>query len=57
MGQPYKRIIVMHITIILGGFMVAALDSTLPALLLLVVLKLAVDLHSHLKEHGEVATD
>lgn len=57
MGQPYKRIIVMHITIILGGFMVAALDSTLPALLLLVVLKLAADLHSHLKEHGEVATD
>lgn len=52
MGQPYKRIIVMHVTIIFGGFLVMALGSTLPALLLIIGLKLWTDLYSHLKEHG-----
>ncbi|MCI5108185.1 MAG: DUF6498-containing protein [Pseudomonadales bacterium] len=52
MGQPYKRIIVMHVTIIFGGFLVMALGSTLPALMLIIGLKLWTDLYSHLKEHG-----
>ncbi len=57
MAEPYKRIIVMHVTIILGGFLVTALDSPLPALLLLVALKAGVDLHSHLREHRGAKTD
>ncbi|MCG8413662.1 MAG: DUF6498-containing protein [Pseudomonadales bacterium] len=52
MGQPYKRIIIMHITIIFGGFLVMLLETALPALLLLIVLKLSADLRAHLKEHG-----
>jgi len=51
MGQPYKRIIIMHVTIIFGGFLVMALGSVLPALLLLVALKLGADLYAHLHEH------
>jgi uncharacterized membrane protein YesL len=42
----------MHVTIIFGGFLVMALGSTLPALILIIGLKLWTDLYSHLKEHG-----
>jgi len=51
MGEPYKRIIIMHMTIIIGGFLVMALNSSMPALLLLIGAKLASDILSHLKEH------
>lgn len=58
MGEPYKRIIIMHVTIIFGGFLVMALGSALPALLLLIALKLGADLYAHLNEHrGGSATD
>lgn len=57
MGQPYKRIIIMHITIIFGGFMVMGLESALPALLLLITMKLGADLYAHLHEHRMVTTD
>ena len=52
MGQPYRRIIIMHVTIIFGGFLVLAFGSPLPALLLLILLKLIADLRSHLAEHS-----
>lgn len=51
-GAPYKRIVLMHVTIIFGGFIVIALGSPAPVLLLLIVLKTAVDLRAHMKEHG-----
>ena len=51
MGEPYKRIVIMHVTIIFGGFMTLALGSSLPALLLLVMLKLLADTRAHLREH------
>jgi putative flippase GtrA len=54
MSQPYRRIIIMHVTIIFGGFMAMAFDTVLPALLLLIVLKLVMDLHAHLAEHGKL---
>lgn len=56
MGQPYKRIVIMHLTIIFGGFLVMALGSSVPAMLLIIGLKLATDLLSHLKEHGDKLT-
>ncbi len=52
MGEPYKRIMVMHVTIIFGGFLVMALDSTLPALMLLIVLKIAADVRAHVRERA-----
>ena len=55
MGQPYKRIIIMHVTIIFGGFLAMMLESALPALLLLIILKVAADLRGHLREHGAAA--
>ena len=52
MQQPYGRVLVLHITIIVGGFLVALLQSPLGGLLLLVTLKIGLDLRSHLREHG-----
>ncbi len=52
MTEPYSRIIIMHLTIIFGGFIAMVLSSTLPALLLLILLKIAADLRGHLKQHG-----
>ena len=51
MAAPYKRIIVMHVTVILGGWIVLALGTPAPALLVLVVLKLIVDMRAHRREH------
>lgn len=52
MGQPYKRIVIMHVTIIFGGFLVMALNTPLAALLLLIVLKMGADLKAHQIEHA-----
>ena len=52
MGQPYKRIMIMHVTIIFGGFLVMALNTPLAALLLLIVLKMGADLKAHQIEHS-----
>ena len=54
MGKPYARIVVMHLTIIFGGFMVMALDSRLLALSLLVGLKIIVDVTAHNKSHAAI---
>ena len=51
MHKPYSRIMIMHVTLIIGGFLVLALDSRLLALLLLITLKIIVDLKAHIKEH------
>ena len=51
MGRPYGRVAVLHVVIIGGGFLVMALGSPAVALALLVVLKTALDLRAHLREH------
>jgi Family of unknown function (DUF6498) len=51
MIEPYKRIMVMHITLIVGGFLTLILRTLQPALLLLIILKTGVDLRAHLREH------
>jgi hypothetical protein len=51
MQQPYGRVIVLHITILAGGFLVTILQSPIVGLLLLVALKIGLDLRSHLREH------
>ncbi|MBN1948478.1 MAG: hypothetical protein JW784_01920, partial [Candidatus Cloacimonetes bacterium] len=53
MTTPYSRIVVLHLVIILGGFIVMALKSPLSGLILLIVLKIYTDMRSHLKEHGK----
>ncbi len=50
MAQPYGRIVVLHLAILGGGFLLLALRSPALGLLLLVVLKTALDLRAHLQE-------
>ena len=54
MQQPYGRVIVLHITVLAGGFLVAMLQSPLVGLLLLVGLKISLDLRSHFREHRPI---
>ena len=56
MIAPYRRIIVMHLTIIFGGGLVMLLDTPAPALALLVAIKTAVDWRAHRREHAKPAT-
>lgn len=51
MQQPYQRIIIMHLAILLGGIFVMHLNSPLPLLVILVMLKMFIDLHLHRKSH------
>jgi hypothetical protein len=51
MQQPYKRIVLIHLVIIAGGFAVLALGSRLPMLVLLIIGKIALDIHLHRREH------
>ncbi|MFA4817798.1 MAG: DUF6498-containing protein [Parcubacteria group bacterium] len=50
-GQPYKRIVIMHLTILAGGFLVKGLGAPIMALVVMIILKTAIDLFSHFKEH------
>jgi hypothetical protein len=49
--QPYARVVIMHLTIIFGGFMAQTLGSPPSALLVLVALKTGIDIFAHLREH------
>lgn len=49
---PYKRVVILRLTIIFGGFAAMALGSPVYALLLLIGIKTALDLKSHQKEHS-----
>ncbi len=51
MMAPYGRIILMHVTIIFGGWLILALGAPVLALVLLIVLKIVSDARAHHKEH------
>jgi hypothetical protein len=51
MTQPYGRLVVMHVTIVMGAFVSAFIGTPLGSLLVLVVLKTAMDLYFHLRQH------
>lgn len=51
MAEPYRRLVVMHVTLIFGGMAIMALGQPIYALTLLVVLKIGIDLYAHLREH------
>lgn len=56
MFAPYGRVVVLHVLVLIGGFTVMALDSPMPMLALLVLLKTALDLIAHRREHAKLAT-
>ena len=55
MMAPYGRLMVLHITIILGGMAIALTGAPAAALAILVVLKIVMDVGFHLAEHRKRA--
>ena len=55
MSAPYRRIVALHVAIIAGGFGIVALGQPLVLLLALVVLKTAIDIKLHQREHARAA--
>ena len=51
MRAPYTRIVVLHIAVIAGGFLVAKMGSPLGLLLALVALKTGMDIMLHNRSH------
>ena len=54
MTAPYKRIAVLHIAVIIGGFLVVELGQPLGLLLALVALKITMDIMLHNRSHRAV---
>jgi len=52
MHAPYGRIVVLHLALIGGGFLVQTLHSPVLGLVLLIALKIGLDLRAHLQEHA-----
>ena len=55
MAQPYVRIVIMHVAILAGGFLVMKLGSPVFLLVVLIGLKTLIDLASHRREHRKLA--
>jgi hypothetical protein len=51
MMSVYGRVVVLHLTIILGAFVIGAFGTPIAALVLLVGLKTLIDVGLHLREH------
>ncbi|MHC3994774.1 DUF6498-containing protein [Thiomicrolovo sp. ZZH C-3] len=54
MGAPYGRVAVLHIGLIVGGFLVMALGQPLAGLLVLLFLKIGMDGRSLIRHHASV---
>ena len=52
MAEPYKRVVILHVVILGGGFAAQAMGSGIVPLAVLVALKTMVDLGSHAREHA-----
>lgn len=55
MHQPYPRVIVMHLTILLGAFVSTAMPAAGPVMVFFVAAKIFADVHAHLKERAKAA--
>lgn len=55
MAQPYGRVMVLHMTVLFGGWVVMLLGSPLFALVVLVALKTAADWRAHRTERRKFA--
>ncbi len=56
MSQPYGRVVVLHVTVLFGGWVVMLLGSPVAALIILIALKTAGDWRGHTAERRKFAT-
>ncbi|GJM13781.1 MAG: hypothetical protein DHS20C12_21840 [Pseudohongiella sp.] len=52
MQEPYRRVIIMHLTLILGGFLALSMGTNVAALMSLLLLKIVADLRGHITQHS-----
>jgi len=57
MGEPYRRIVFMHLVLVFGGGLSLVLGSPTPVILLVIVLKVWFDLRAHLKQRESKPKD
>jgi hypothetical protein len=55
MAAPYKRVALLHIAVIAGGFLVQRMGSPLGLLVALVTLKIVMDIRLHRRSHAAAA--
>ena len=55
MSQPYGRVVVLHLAVLGGGFLILSVGSPVGALLILIALKTGLDLRAHLAERRKLA--
>ncbi len=55
MGAPYGRIVVLHIAILFGAFVITALGSPVFLLILLIIGKIVLDVKLHQRSHRKLA--
>ena len=55
MFAPYGRLVILHLTIIVGAFVSLAIGSPVGAIVILVLIKTVVDLALHVREHAAIA--
>ncbi|MFH1942727.1 MAG: DUF6498-containing protein [bacterium] len=51
MSLPYGRVVLMHLTLVIGAFLIIALRTRTAGLMLFILMKILMDLWAHLKEH------
>jgi len=49
---PYGRVVVMHLTVLVGGFLALFVGVPIGALVVMVGVKIGLDVLAHLKQHG-----
>lgn len=54
MTAPYKRVMILHFVILIGGFAVMSLKSPVPLVILLVIIKILMDIKFHLDSHRHI---
>lgn len=58
MAMPYKRMVITHVALIAGGFLLIELNEPLAGLLLLLGMKIALDITFHRRERNQrIVTD
>lgn len=55
MTQPYGRVVILHITIIIGAFLVMLTNAPIFVLVILLLLKIFIDISTHAREHRKYA--
>ena len=55
MARPYGRVVILHVVVLFGGFLVMVLHAPNAVIALLVVLKIVLDIRGHLNERSQIA--